>query len=99
LEENTWIQDISFSERDLSSSTKTDHELQIPQDDRGNDPISYLLSPISFSTSIYITPGYIFRVVDDLITNFHIPESSLLVLVSALLGYEATMDIYQKAIG
>lgn len=55
-------------------------------------------SEISFSTSIYITPGYVFHIVDDLITNFHIPESSLLVLVSAFLWHRATMDIYEKAI-
>ncbi len=53
---------------------------------------------ISFETSIYITPGYIFHIVDDLITNFHIPQSSLLVLVSAFLGYTNTMNIYQYAI-
>jgi S-adenosylmethionine:tRNA ribosyltransferase-isomerase len=96
LEENDWIQDISFSEQDLSSSvTDTD---DLCRDGRDDWSISYLLTPISFSTSIYITPGYIFRVVDDLITNFHIPESSLLVLVSAFLGYEATMEIYEQAI-
>lgn len=53
---------------------------------------------ISFETSIYIVPGYTFRIVDDLITNFHLWESSLLVLVSAFLGYEKTMKIYDYAI-
>ncbi len=53
---------------------------------------------IFFETSIYITPGYQFGVVDDLITNFHLGESSLLVLVSAFIGYDATMSIYQHAI-
>ncbi len=51
-----------------------------------------------FETTIYITPGYIFRIVDDLITNFHLSESSLLVLVSAFLWYNETMKIYQKAL-
>ncbi len=55
-------------------------------------------SEISFETSIYITPGYQFQIVDDLVTNFHLGESSLLVLVSAFLGYEATMQIYKYAI-
>ena len=55
-------------------------------------------SDISFETSIYITPGYTFLVVDDLVTNFHLGESSLLVLVSAFLGYDATMQIYQYAV-
>ena len=53
---------------------------------------------ISFETSIYITPGYTFLVMDDLVTNFHLGESSLLVLVSAFLGYDATMSIYQYAV-
>ncbi len=53
---------------------------------------------LHFETSIYITPGYTFRIVDDLITNFHLGESSLLVLVSAFLGYEETMRIYQYAV-
>lgn len=53
---------------------------------------------IVFLTSIYITPGYIFQIVDDLITNFHLPESSLLVLVSALIWRDNTMNLYKKAI-
>ena len=53
---------------------------------------------VSFETSIYITPGYIFRVMDDLVTNFHLGESSLLVLVSAFLGYEETMEAYTYAV-
>ena len=53
---------------------------------------------ISFETSIYITPGYTFHIIDDLVTNFHLGESSLLVLVSAFLGYDATMAIYEYAV-
>jgi S-adenosylmethionine:tRNA ribosyltransferase-isomerase len=49
-------------------------------------------------TQIYITPGYSFLIIDDLITNFHLPQSSLLVLVSAFIGYIPTMKIYQYAI-
>ncbi len=60
--------------------------------------INHQLSIINFSTSIYIYPGYRFKVVDDLITNFHLPESSLLMLVSAFLGVEETRKIYQQAI-
>ncbi len=51
-----------------------------------------------FSTSIYITPEHHFLVVDDLITNFHLPESSLLVLVSAFLGKQHTQNIYKYAV-
>lgn len=47
---------------------------------------------------LYILPGYEFKVVDNLITNFHLPESSLLFLVSALCGRETLMTAYQEAI-
>lgn len=47
---------------------------------------------------LYIMPGYQFKVVDNLITNFHLPESSLLFLVSALCGRETLMTTYQEAI-
>lgn len=53
---------------------------------------------LSFSSSIYIIPGHSFRIVDSLITNFHLPESSLLVLVSAFLWHSHTMKIYEHAI-
>lgn len=49
-------------------------------------------------TSIYITPGYEFQVVDALITNFHLPESSLLIMVSALAGRELIMAAYADAL-
>ena len=47
---------------------------------------------------LYITPGYKFKFVDAMITNFHLPQSSLLVLVSAFAGYNKTMTAYQTAI-
>lgn len=47
---------------------------------------------------LYIMPGYEFKVVDNLITNFHLPESSLLFLVSALCGRESLMNAYREAI-
>jgi S-adenosylmethionine:tRNA ribosyltransferase-isomerase len=49
-------------------------------------------------TSIYITPGYEFQVVDALITNFHLPESSLLIMVSALAGPEKIRAAYAAAL-
>jgi S-adenosylmethionine:tRNA ribosyltransferase-isomerase len=49
-------------------------------------------------TDIFIYPGYEFKVVDKLITNFHLPKSSLLMLVSAFIGREQMMEIYQHAI-
>lgn len=53
---------------------------------------------LGFDTSIYITPGYQFHIVYDLVTNFHLGESSLLVLVSAFIWYEETMQIYKYAV-
>jgi S-adenosylmethionine:tRNA ribosyltransferase-isomerase len=49
-------------------------------------------------TSIFITPGFEFRVVDRLITNFHLPRSTLLMLVSAFAGYDPIMSLYRHAI-
>lgn len=49
-------------------------------------------------TDIFITPGYEFRVLDGLITNFHLPESTLIMLVSAFAGYENTMRAYRAAV-
>jgi len=52
----------------------------------------------SRDTDIFITPGYPFRVVDVLVTNFHLPKSTLLMLVSAFAGYEHVMALYRHAI-
>lgn len=52
----------------------------------------------SGSTNIFIYPGYKFKMVDALITNFHLPKSTLIMLVSALAGYENTMNAYKIAV-
>ena len=49
-------------------------------------------------TSIFITPGFVFRAVDRLLTNFHLPESTLLMLVSAFAGIETIRNVYAEAI-
>ncbi len=49
-------------------------------------------------TDIFITPGYEFKAVDALLTNFHLPESTLMMLVSAFAGYRHTMDAYREAV-
>jgi len=49
-------------------------------------------------TEIFIYPGYRFKILDALITNFHLPESTLLMLVSALAGKEQMLDVYREAV-
>ncbi len=49
-------------------------------------------------TRMFITPGFEFRVVDRLLTNFHLPESTLLMLVSAFAGYDTVREVYAEAI-
>lgn len=52
----------------------------------------------SGSTDIFIYPGYKFKCMDALITNFHLPESTLIMLVSAFAGYDRTMSAYKTAV-
>ena len=59
---------------------------------------SYAQRPEDDRTDIFITPGYEFQVVDGLLTNFHLPQSTLLMLVSAFAGYELTMESYRRAV-
>ena len=49
-------------------------------------------------TDIFIYPGYKFKVMDGLITNFHLPESTLIMLVSAFAGHGRTLDAYREAV-
>ncbi len=57
------------------------------------------INPISQSTDIFITPGYQFKAVDALMTNFHLPRSTLFMLVSALSGMDEMRSAYEHAIG
>ena len=52
----------------------------------------------SGSTNAFIYPGYRFRVIDALVTNFHLPKSTLLMLVSAFAGREFVMEAYREAV-
>jgi S-adenosylmethionine:tRNA ribosyltransferase-isomerase len=56
------------------------------------------LAPYQGETRIFIKPGYRFRVVDALLTNFHLPESTLLMLCAAFAGREAMLDAYAHAV-
>jgi S-adenosylmethionine:tRNA ribosyltransferase-isomerase len=57
-----------------------------------------LLEAGSAETSIFITPGFDFKVVDKLLTNFHLPKSTLLMLVSAFAGFDAIKQAYTHAV-
>ena len=52
----------------------------------------------SASTGIFIYPGYAFKIIDSLITNFHLPKSTLLMLISALYDREKILKVYEEAI-
>jgi S-adenosylmethionine:tRNA ribosyltransferase-isomerase len=56
------------------------------------------INPFEGDTSIFITPGYRFRAIDGLVTNFHLPKSTLFMLVSALMGLDVMQAAYAHAI-
>lgn len=58
----------------------------------------FLLHPFTGPTALYILPGYHFRLVDAMITNFHLPKSTLIMLVSAFAGRETVLNAYQGAV-
>ena len=78
--------------RIISVGTTSARTLEAAADERGN------LSGASGWTDIFIYPGYQFKIIDGLITNFHLPESTLLMLVSALAGGGNTLHAYAKAV-
>ncbi|WP_313437132.1 tRNA preQ1(34) S-adenosylmethionine ribosyltransferase-isomerase QueA [Atlantibacter hermannii] len=59
---------------------------------------NHLIEPFFNDTQIFIYPGYQYSVIDALITNFHLPESTLIMLVSAFAGYKHTMNAYHEAV-
>jgi S-adenosylmethionine:tRNA ribosyltransferase-isomerase len=61
-------------------------------------PVSHKIDPFKGPTSLYILPGYQFQIVDAMITNFHLPKSTLLMLVSAFAGREKILETYKTAI-
>ncbi len=65
----------------------------------GTTTVRSLESPIQHGfTNLFIQPGFAFKVIDGLITNFHLPKSTLLVLVSAFAGRDAIMHAYREAL-
>lgn len=78
--------------RVISVGTTSTRTLESAADENGN------LKACSGWTEIFIYPGYSFKVIDALITNFHLPESTLVMLVSALAGKEHVLSAYKEAI-
>jgi S-adenosylmethionine:tRNA ribosyltransferase-isomerase len=85
------------SVRTLETAGAGNRTSGIDSDSRLPNPDSRIL-PFSGPTSIYILPGYQFTVVDAMITNFHLPKSTLIMLVSAFAGRETILDAYETAI-
>ena len=78
--------------RVIAVGTTSCRVLESASDDGG------IVHPISGDTGIFIYPGYKFKITDALITNFHLPESTLLMLVSAFAGREKILSAYHEAI-
>lgn len=78
--------------RVIAVGTTTTRALESAANERG------LVDPIWGSASLTIVPGHQFRVVDALLTNFHLPRSSLLMLVSAFAGHQLILDAYRHAV-
>jgi S-adenosylmethionine:tRNA ribosyltransferase-isomerase len=62
------------------------------------EPTKDRISPYQGNTSLYILPGYTFRAVDSIITNFHLPHSTLLMMISAFTGRDQLLSLYDEAI-
>jgi S-adenosylmethionine:tRNA ribosyltransferase-isomerase len=62
------------------------------------DTLTNRISPYQGNTSLYILPGYTFRAVDSIITNFHLPHSTLLMMISAFTGRDQLLSVYEEAI-
>ncbi len=69
----------------------------LPGGDFSGEP-GIWVRPCSGWTDIFIFPGYQFQVMDALVTNFHLPESTLVMLVSALAGRERVLSAYEAAV-
>ena len=78
--------------RIISVGTTSTRTLESVADEAG------VIHPGSGNTEIFIYPGYRFKAIDALITNFHLPESTLLMLVSALAGKDHIMAAYEEAV-
>lgn len=78
-----------------TTSVRSIESAALAAEEKGSTQI---IEPFFADTSIFIYPGKKFRVIDCLITNFHLPESTLIMLVSAFAGYKHTMNAYKSAV-
>ena len=78
--------------RVIACGTTSCRTIESACDDNGR------MKECSGNTNIFIYPGYKFRCLDRLITNFHLPESTLIMLVSALAGRDFVLDAYKTAV-
>jgi S-adenosylmethionine:tRNA ribosyltransferase-isomerase len=82
----------SENRRIIAIGTTTTRALESSADENGK------VTAGNFTANLTVTPGYKFKVIDGLLTNFHLPQSSLLVLVSTFAGYDLTMNAYRHAV-
>ena len=82
----------------LAGRVRATRERLVAADESDAETAGRPLAATSAETDIFITPGYRFRVVDRLVTNFHLPKSTLLMLVSAFAGVETIREAYRHAI-
>ena len=78
--------------RIIAVGTTSVRTLESAADDKGK------IHSGSGETEIFIYPGYTFKCVDALITNFHLPESTLIMLVAAMVGREKILELYNRAV-
>lgn len=83
---------IREGRRVIAVGTTSVRTLESVADDKG------FVRATSGNTNIFIYPGYKFKTVKGLITNFHLPESTLIMLVSAFVGRDETLDMYNTAV-
>ena len=82
----------SLGKRIIAVGTTTVRTLEAASDKKGH------INPVKKETDIFIYPGVEIKFVDALITNFHLPESTLIMLVSAFIGKDKTLEIYMEAV-
>ena len=78
--------------RIIAVGTTSTRTLESVADENG------IIHPGCGNTEIFIYPGYKFKAIDCLITNFHLPESTLIMLIAAFYGYDKTMAAYKTAV-